>query len=121
MTWTAYLPPTLQLPMLYFAMAVCVATVTALKTLPSNYRLPWIIQLVTLIVGCLTMLGLMGAKSLVYSLGSGAICASLSTTFYDLALSAIESRVRAFLGSSPPSSPPSVTPTAVRGIDLNQK
>lgn len=107
MDWTNFLPPTLQLPVLYFVMAVCVATVCACKTLPEAYRAPWIVQLITMIVGCASTLGLIGLKSVVYALGTGVICSSLSTTFYDLALSAVESKVRLLLGSS--SSTPTLT------------
>jgi hypothetical protein len=99
--WTSYLPSSLQLPQLYFAMAVGVATVCACKTLPVQFRLPWVIQLITLTIGCATMTGLMGLN--VYGFGTGVICAALSTTFYDLALSALEAKVRAIFGT--PSTP----------------
>jgi hypothetical protein len=119
MSWTSYLPTVFQLPQLYFAMALCIAIVRAFKSFPSKYSQPWMVQLASIAVGCLIMLGQMGSISIVYALGSGVICGTLATSFYDLIVAQVELKVRAWLGvpqppnlvSTPPTStPPKTTP-----------
>ncbi len=101
MSWQNYLPSVLQVGDIYWIIAVCVATVAALRTLPENLRPPWLIQLGTLCIAFAFSFLLLGRTGLVYAFGSSIIASSLATSFYDIALRAVETKIRALLGVPP--------------------
>ena len=82
-------------------MAVNLATVCALQTLPINLRQPWLIQLGTLCVSISFSVALLGRPGLVYAFGVSIICSGLATSFYDLAFSWVANKIRAVLGVAP--------------------
>lgn len=104
-SWTAYLPPTLQLPQFYFSVLVLFAIVGTAKQIPGSARQPWIVQTITLSIAIPLFGSIMGFG--VYAFGTAAIGAwgatSLYDMFYNLLFKFIENKLYAIFGATPPS------------------
>jgi hypothetical protein len=98
---TSYLPPTLQLVMVYWIAGFCVAIVGLLKKLPPRWSQPWIIQSTAQILGALFGILLVGHAGYIYGAATGVIAAWGATSFYDLIFGTIQRKVESLFGSTP--------------------
>lgn len=107
MDWTSYLPPTLQISIIWWVIGSCVAIRMMCSTIPDPYRKPWLMQLLALFFGVGIAIYLFPATvAKVYAVATGMMGAAFSIQFYDLVLSWVDSKVRSILGT-----PPTTTPT----------
>ena len=103
-SWWEYLPPVLQANTVYWICAICFSVGYFCRTLPKSASTQLVRQWAILCAGLATGALLM-PTSIVYGLGTGLICSTLSMIGYDLVLAQIEIKLRAIFGAPPPSEP----------------
>lgn len=89
MSWTEFLPPSLQLSTLYWIIAVCWSVGYFCRNLPLPVRTDLVTRWAVLCAGMETAIWMMPAST-AYALGTGLIASTISTLSYDLILGQIE-------------------------------
>lgn len=111
MHWTNYLPPTLQIEVVYWVMGSCIAVRRMAATIPAPYKTPWLMQLLVAVSGIAIALCLFPPTvAKVYAIATGSMSAAIACQFYDIIFAYIENKIRAFFGTPPPQEPVEPTP-----------
>lgn len=100
-----FLPPTLQINEVYWIMAFCIAVITICRTQPKLANKPGLIELITILLGVVGSIALIGSKSMVYAVFTGVISGALSSTFYTLFMGWAQDKISLLLGVKPPKEP----------------